>query len=204
MKYFKHSFKFNKKGINFLSIISIIGFIFGSIFLLIITNSDKTLVKEYISNFIKTTNNIKYIPILINNLSSNLLFILIVWILGISIIGIPINIFYLFFKSFTIGFTLTSFILTYKFKGLLLGFFYLIPHNLINILTYIVLTYYSINFSFKLIYIIFKKENINIKPVINRYFKILLFSVIIIFITSLYESFILPNIFNKIIRILHI
>ena len=67
MKYFKHSFKFNKKGINFLSIISIIGFIFGSIFILIITNSDKTLVKEYISSYIKSTNNIDYIPILFNN-----------------------------------------------------------------------------------------------------------------------------------------
>lgn len=204
MKYFKHSFKFNKKGINFLSIISIIGFIFGSIFILIITNSDKTLVKEYISSYIKSTNNIDYIPILFNNLSSNLLFILIVWILGISIIGIPINIFYLFFKNFTIGFTLTSFILTYKIKGLLLGFFYLIPHNIINILTFIVITYYSINFSFKLIYIIFKKESINIKPIINRYFKILIFSIIIIILTSLYESFVIPNIFNKICKMLNI
>ena len=204
MKYFKHSFKFNKKGINFLSIISIIGFIFGSIFILIITNSDKTLVKEYISSYIKSTNNIDYIPILFNNLSSNLLFILIVWILGISIIGIPINIFYLFFKNFTIGFTLTSFILTYKIKGLLLGFFYLIPHNIINILTFIVITYYSINFSFKLIYIIFKKESINIKPIINRYFKILIFSIIIIILTSLYESFVIPNIFNNICKMLNI
>ena len=197
MKYFNRNFKLNKKGIIFLSIISIIGFLFGSIFILIITNSDKELVKEYIYNFIKSTDHINYLTILYNNLSSNILFIMIVWILGISIIGIPINIFYLFFKNFTIGFTLTAFTLKYSLKGLILGFFYLIPHNIINMFLYILITYYSINFSFKLIYFIFKKENINIKPIINRYFKVLLFSIIIIIITSLYESFILPNIFNK-------
>jgi len=197
MKYFNRNFKLNKKGIIFLSFISIIGFLFGSIFILIITNSDKELVKEYIYNFIKSTNHINYLTILYNNLSSNILFIMIVWILGISIIGIPINIFYLFFKNFTIGFTLTAFTLKYSLKGLILGFFYLIPHNIINMFLYILITYYSINFSFKLIYFIFKKENINIKPIINRYFKVLLFSIIIIIITSLYESFILPNIFNK-------
>ena len=75
-----------------------------------------------------------------------------------TLIGIPINIFILFFKSFTLGFSLSSFIITYSYKGLLLSSIYLIIGQLINIIVLLVLTIYSIMFSSILIKNIFKNN----------------------------------------------
>lgn len=204
MKYLdklKRELKVNKKGIGFLIGISVIGFIFGCLFIIIISKSDKLLVKEYIESFLKNlnTNKFDYLDIFKNTLFNNLLFIFIIFLLGMSVIGIPINIFYFFLKSFVLGFTMVSFILTYKIKGCLFSLLYVVPHNLINIFIFTILVYYSINFSILLIYGITKKKSINFRNMMNKYLKILLLTLIIILITSLYESFILPNIMKSLL-----
>ena len=202
MKYLnkvKKQFNFNKKALRFLIGISIIGFIFGCLFIIVISNTDKSLVKEYIESFIKNLNNINYLDILKNTMFNNLLFIIVIWLLGISVIGIPINIFYYFLKSFVLGFTCVSFILTYGLKGCIFSIIYVIPHNLINMILFTILVYYSLNFSILLIYSLIKKKNINFKLFINKYVKILLFVIVGITITGIYESFILPNIMKRLL-----
>lgn len=204
MKYLdklKRELKVNKKGIGFLIGISVIGFIFGCLFIIIISKSDKLLVKEYIESFLKNlnTNKFDYLDIFKNTLFNNLLFIFIIFLLGMSVIGIPINIFYFFLKSFVLGFTMVSFILTYKIKGCLFSLLYVVPHNIINIFIFTILVYYSINFSILLIYGITKKKSINFRNMMNKYLKILLLTLIIILITSLYESFVLPNIMKSLL-----
>lgn len=200
MKYLdklKKELNVNKKGLGFLIGISVIGFIFGCLFIIMISKSDKLLVKEYIESFLKNLNNINYLDIFKNTFFNNLLFIIIIFLLGMSVIGIPINIFYFFLKSFVLGFTMVSFILTYKIKGCLFSLLYVIPHNLINICIFTILVYYSINFSILLIYGITKKKNINFKIMMNKYLKILIINIFIILTTSIYESFVLPNIMKS-------
>ena len=196
--------KVNKKGITFLIGIAIIGFIFGSIFITIINDSDKTLVKNYILSYISSikSDNINYIDNFKDIFLSNFSFIIIVWLLGMSVIGIPINIFYYFITSFTLGFSISSFILTYKIKGILFSIIYVIPHSLINIFIYTYLIYYTINFSLILIYSILKKKSINFKNIINKYIKILICSTLMILFTSTYEAFLIPTIFSKLLFIL--
>lgn len=198
----KKQFKFNKKGLLFIFGIAIIGFLSGVIFITIIKNSDKTIVKDYIESYMNTIKNhdINYLDQFKNIFLDNLSFIIIVWLLGMSVIGIPINLFYYFLKSFVLGFTIVSFILTYKIKGCLYALLYVIPHNLINIFIFSILIYYTINFSLTLIYGITKKKSINFKTIINKYLYILFISIGIILLTSLYEAFVLPNIFINLIK----
>lgn len=199
----KKELRCNKKGLLFLLGITIIGFIFGVIFITIINKSDKLLVKDYIISYIDNikNNKIDFIDNFKNIFFSNFSFILIVWILGMSVIGIPINIFYYFINSFILGFSIASFILTYNIKGCIFSLIYIIPHSLINILIFTFLIYYTINFSLTLIFAIFKKKSINFKVIINKYIKVFLISFIIIILTSLYEAFIIPNIMNKLLFI---
>ena len=204
MKYLdkvKKELNLNKKALRFIIGISFIGFIFGCLFILIISKTDKTLVKDYIDSFIKNLNNnkINCLDLFKNTSFSNILFILIIWILGMSVIGIPINLFYYFLKNFVLGFTCVSFMLTYKLKGCIFSLVYIIPHNLINIAIYTILLYYSLQFSLLLLISIIKKRNINFKFIINKYLKIFIFSFIGIILTSLYESFILPNIMKSLL-----
>ncbi len=196
--------KINKKLITFLLGIIIIGFISGSLFITIISKSDQNLVKEYISSFINNiqVNKLNYMETFKNTIISNLTFILIIWVLGISIIGIPINIFMYFIKAFMLGFSVSAFILKYKLKGCLLALIYIFPHHIINIFAYTLLMVYSIKFSYKLIDTIFKRKIINFKNIINFYIGILVIVLLIVLFTSLIEVFLIPNIINKVLLII--
>ena len=193
----KTKFRLNKKILIFLLGLIAIGFIFGTIFITMINSSDKTLVKNYITNYITNINNVNYTKSLQNSLINNLGFIFIIWLLGISIIGIPIIIFILFSKAFTIGFSISSFILNYKVKGCLYALIYIFPSQIINIIIYTVLTIYSITFSFKIIYSVLNKSTLNFKYITGKYLKILIISIIISTLCSLYDVFIIPNILKK-------
>lgn len=198
---FKITIKHNKKIIFFLGIIAVIAIIFGSLFSVMLNESDKNLTLEYINNFFENikNNNLNYILALKNGSISSLGFILIVWLLGVSIIGMPIVLFMYFSKFFVIGFSISSIIKGYGLKGCLLSFAYIFPHHIIYIIVYTILTVYSIKMSIKLISTIIKKDKIDFKPIVNKYLLVLLLSVIIAVLTLLFEVFITPKFINLIL-----
>lgn len=196
--------KLNKKILIFLIVISVIALITGSLLLVLLDKSDKTIVNTYLTNFINnlSQNKIEYIPVLKDSLISNMALILGIWLLGISVIGIPIILFLYFSQIFTFGFALASIILNYKFRGLILALIYTFPHYLIFLTMLLILTSYSIILSIKLITTIIKKKQIDFKIISNKYLLILLFSFITVVLCSLYETFALPNIIKLITPIL--
>jgi len=197
--------KLNKKIVLFLAIIALIALISGSILVVLLDKSDKSIISTYLNNFINdlSQNKIEYIPVLKDSLISNIMLVLGIWLLGISVIGIPIILFLCFSQIFTFGFALASIILNYKFKGLLLAFIYTFPHYLMFMVMLLIITSYSIILSTKIITTIFKKKQLDFKIISNKYLWILLFSFIIVIICSLYETFLLPNIIKLIIPILN-
>ena len=196
--------KLNKKIVIFLAIISGIAIISGSLLVVLLDKSDKIMISSYLTNFINDLSQykIEYISVLEDSLITNITLILGIWLLGISVIGIPIVSFLYFSQIFTFGFALASIILNYKFKGLFLVLIYTFPHYLIFMFMLLILTSYSIILSIKLITTVFKKKQIDFKIISNKYLLILLFSVIVVIMYSLYETFALPNIIKLIIPIL--
>ena len=187
------------KIIVFLIIITVIAFVFGTFFITILNNSDKQLVKTYIETFLNDIykNEINYIDVLKNTFASNIFLIILVWLLGISIIGTPIIVIIYFFKAFSLGFTISSFIFTYKTKGILFSLLYIFPNEIIKYLCYTLIIINALNVSKKLTFSMLKKGNFSFNRIINRYFKILVICLITIVITSLYEVYGIPFIFNK-------
>ena len=196
--------KLNKKVFVFLSIISVIALISGSLLVVLLDKSDKTLINTYLTNFMNdlSQNKIEYISVLKDSLISNVVLILGIWLLGISVIGIPVVLFIYFSQIFTFGFALASLILNYKFKGLMLALIYTFPYYLIYLIVLIILTSYSVVLSLKLITNVIKKKQMDFKIISNKYLYILLFSFIAIILCSLYETFALPNLIKIIIPIL--
>ena len=88
----------NKK-VNFLAIsILFLGIVLGAIFAVIINTNDKTIVIEKINLFITNINNGQIDSILTfkNSVSVNLLYVFIIWILGLALLGVIFNLFILF------------------------------------------------------------------------------------------------------------
>lgn len=196
--------KKERKKIIFLIVLALIGITMGSIFTTMLSQNDKVLAQTYIKDFITNINNNKlnYLDSFKSAFMSNVILILTIWILGISIIGIPVNIFIYFVKTFVIGFSLSAFILTYNVKGCLLGLIYIFPHHIINIAIYILLLMFSLNFSLKILKSLKSKKQMSLRLTFNRYIVILVFTLIVILLTTLTEVFVTPFIIKKIIFIL--
>lgn len=195
--------KFEKKYVLFSLVIVILGILTGSLFIVILDKTDKNIVIEYIFSFVENikNNNINNFDLLKNILLNNYIIIIIFTIIGFSFFFFPINILILFYKSFVIGFTLSSFVITYSLKGLLLSIIYIFPHLIINILLFSLITAFTTQNSINMIKYIIKKQNINMRYYFNKYFSILFIIFIILLITGLYESYIMPNLIKLIVNI---
>lgn len=199
-----NTIKFDKRYVFFCLILILLGIIVGSLFIVILNSSDKSLVIEYIEEFVDNikNNNFNYVDILKNTLIINYLVIIVISIFGFTYFLVPINILLLFYKAFIIGFSLSSFILTYKIKGLLLSIIYIFPHLILNILLFSLLIAFTLKLSIKMIKYIIKKKEVNMRVYFNKYLYTILFISIMVTITSFYESFVAPYLLKLIANII--
>ena len=190
----KLSIKRNKKILVFLTTLGIIGIITGSIFNIMLNEADKALVSSYITNFFDNikNNNLDNVSALKNGLISEISYILIIWLLGISVIGIPIILFMYFSELFVLGFSVSSIINNYGFKGCLISLSYIFPHKIINIITYSFLTLFTLKVSGKILYTIIRREKLDFSMVLNKYLSILLVNIAIVIVTTLFEVYVTP------------
>lgn len=186
-----------KKLFIIIFIVTVISFIIGILLISILSGNNKSLIVKSLNNFFISIkeNKLNQSVLLYKTLTNNIIINLIIWILGISIIGIPIVISILSFKSLTFGFTISSLIYTYKFNGIIKSIIYIIP-NLINLFIIFVLSYYSISFSLMLFNYLFRKKEYNKRIIVNRYLKLILISLLLLILTAVLESFVMPKLFN--------
>ena len=178
-----------------LLLIMILFTILGILFPALINSENKTLIKDSIESFMKAIdkNNINYISAFISSITNNIIVTILIWILGISIIGIPIILISIAFKGFLTGFSITSIFITYGIKGTLIAIIYTLP-NIINLLGSFLLGYYAISFSIMIYKSVFKKETRNWQPIVKRYLKIGIFFIIFSIAVSILESYLIPKI----------
>ena len=192
------------KKINYFVItILLFGIISGSIFLIVLNDTDKSNAILQIETFISNidSNKIDNGLALKNSLIINYIFVGLIWGLGLSIIGVIFNIFLTYIKGFIIGFSISSIFLTYKYKGILMGLLYIFPHQIINIMVVCILSIYSIMFSHNLLTIIVSKNSKKNRSMLKKYVIILIFGVIASFISSILEVYMFPNLLKVIISL---
>ena len=178
-----------------LLIITILSILLGILFPAILTTDNKELIKTSITDYFTAIDNnkIEYIKSLITILSNNMFVTISIWLLGISIIGIIIIIIEVFIKGFIVGFSLTSILVTYGIKGILISIIYTIS-NILSLLVTFLLSYYAISFSIMIYKTIFKKKNYPKEIIVKRYIKIGLLALLSSIVISLIEVFIIPKV----------
>lgn len=170
----------------------IISLIFGMFFITILNSSDKVTLKEYITNFFNSIKQGKVISIY-KTLINNNLGILIIALLSFSIILFPLVIVIIFYKGFTLAFTITSLIYTFKIKGIILAFFYVFPSLIFNLVFYFIMCYYSFKLSLILFNRVINKESTNINKFLKKYLIVILVCVAFVSLFSLYDTYLLPS-----------
>ena len=195
---FKSYLIINKKMMLFLFIIVLIGIITGSLFTIFLNIDDKTLIKNSLDLFFNNCINDKlnYFDAFKNSLFSNYFYTIIIWLLGISLIGSIFVVPIAYFKSFILGFTISSIITNFGLKGVIIAILYIFPHLIFNLLIIMFITHYSVILSFKIFKSFFNKGVVDFKFIFRKYFIILIICLIILMLTSLYEGFVIPLIFK--------
>ena len=195
--------KFDKRYVFFMLVMVILGIITGSLFIIILNSADKELIKEYIENFISSINSNSK-ENLYNNIMLNYSSVILISIIGFTYFLFPINILILFYKSFVIGFSISSFIMCYKIKGLLLSIVYIFPHHILNILFLSLIVAFTAKLSIKMINHIVRKKDVNMRLYLNKYLCMLLMVSTLFIFTTLYETYIIPFLLNFLLKLLGI
>ena len=189
------------KRINFFVItVIILGILSGSIFLMMLSSGDKESVVLRIKDFFLNISSINRGQAFCSSLIINYLFVGIIWILGFSLIGVLFNIFLIYIRGFLVGFSISSIFLTFGYKGVVASLIYCFPSQILNLIVGGIISIYSFMFSFHLIRIIISKSKRE-GAMLKRYFFILMISIIISFISSLFEVYVFPNILKMVIGI---
>ena len=163
--YLNETIKKEKNKVIFVLIMFIIGLIIGSLFTNFITSDDKNLLisqlEIYFNSIKKLSSDVFGLKVLKDELLNNGLQLFIIFALGISMIGLPVVIFILFFKGFMLGTTLSTMFLKYQLKGVIGAFLYIFPCLIINTLIYILMSFFAVHASVKFLKALLKKDNLN-------------------------------------------
>ncbi|MDQ0175055.1 stage II sporulation protein M [Bacillus chungangensis] len=125
-----------------------------------------------------------------------------IWILGISIIGLPIILILLFLKGIVVGFSVGFLVHQMGWNGFLLAFVAVLPQNLFMIPLFIYMSAISVGLSLLIIRKIFMKKTFTfpIMPVMMRY--LIAFILVIAFVGAAagLEAYLSPYMMKSVLQ----
>ena len=140
----------------FMILIFVIGIVVGALAVKILPDEQKTELINYLRIFFtglaQGTEDVASSETMIGVVMfNNAKTVVLMWILGFTIVGIPFVLFILFTRGFIIGFTVGFLVNEYVMKGLLFAFASVLPHNLFAVPAILVLSVSATTFSLMLL-----------------------------------------------------
>lgn len=159
--------------------------------------NQKQEMVTYMSKFfqILSNQNINKNAILYQSIKSNFQIIFFVWLLGITVIGIPFILMLTSFRGFIVGFTISFLIQGMGWKGFILTVAALLPQNIIFIPCLLIVSAIGLCFSIQVFKTKIRKRLVNsIRINIFSYTTTMLIMLGIMMLGSLIESYLSPQI----------
>jgi len=158
----------------FVVVLFLMGVIFGAVIVNSLSFTQKEDLFYYLSQFFGQAAKGEVHAardLFLQSFFHNSKFIGLIWILGISIIGLPVILIMLFIKGVTVGFTVGFLVNQMGWNGFLLSFVSILPQNLIIIPVFIIMAALSVMFSLRMIRNQFMKKIS--QPVLPQFFRYL-------------------------------
>lgn len=189
----------NLKQYLIIGVLFIIGIIIG----VIVVNNMQLQTKEHIGTEIKTfidclknqTYQIDYISLLKSVITNHILFTLLLWFLGCSVIGIPIVYILITYRGFSLGYTISSIILSLGIgKGALFSIITLLLQNILIVPAIIGIAVSGTRLYSSIVVKNKRMENIKIEIIKHTIFCILM--LVLLVIASIIEVYISDFLIN--------
>ncbi|AZR73434.1 stage II sporulation protein M [Anoxybacter fermentans] len=189
----------------FVLFIFIAGVVFGALAIRTLDYIGKKELVDYLSTFFNGLAgkfNDEYQVNLWDSIWLNIKTIIIMWLLGLSLIGMPLIPGLVFLRGFVIGFTVGFLVHELSFKGMLFALVSILPQNLIIVPATILAGVIAIFFSITILKSLITKRPINFGHYLISYsvFMILIGGMMVV--ASLIEAFITPVFMELAVRLL--
>lgn len=188
---------------TFTTILIFIGIFFGAIIVNSLNIEQKNDLYLYLTRFFKQIINepsMSAVDLFNQSFSHYLKYIGFIWILGISVIGLPIILILLFLKGIVVGFTIGFLVSQMGIKGFFLALVSVLPQNLILIPTFIIVGVASISFSLRMIRMQFKKTE-PFAPLLMKYSLFMVGVIGLIMLSSSIEAWVSPLLMKAVIKL---
>ena len=193
----------NRKEYIIIVLLFIIGIFLGVFFVNNMQESSKEEIQSYINNFIekmKNLQNIDNMSLLKNSITQNIVFAVLIWFFGTTVIGLPIVFGLVLYRGFCLGYTVSSFIAILGIgKGIVFIFASLLFQSLLSIPAILGLAVSG----FKLYKSIIRdkaKENIKLEIARHTIFSIIMIAILLV--ASIIEIFISTNLIKILVKYL--
>ncbi|MCH1624831.1 stage II sporulation protein M [Ferdinandcohnia quinoae] len=187
----------------FITVLFLMGVIFGAIVVNSLNFNQKQDLLYYLNRFFGDVSEGKYADagdMFKQSFFHNIKYVGLMWILGISIIGLPVILILLFLKGVVVGFTVGFLVNQMGWSGFLLSFVSVLPQNLLIIPTFIIVGTVAVAFSLKMIRNQFmKRMNEPILHLLTRYTLLMVAVSFILLAASAFEAFASPALMKGII-----
>lgn len=135
-------------------LVLLVGIVIGAMAMKFLTELQRNELAGYLNLYLSSlsdTTNINDSTILGDVIIKNIKTILVIWMLGFTIIGLPFVLGIVCLKGIVIGFTVGFLVNEYIYKGIFLALAVVLPHNLLSIPVILIMSIAAINFSLNLI-----------------------------------------------------
>ena len=191
----------NKKEYVIVSILFVIGIFLGVFFINNVGQEPKTLITEYLNQFIeklKSTEDLNLIELLKTSIGQNIMLAIGLWFFGTTIIGIPVVFGIVAYRGFCLGYTIAACISIMGIsKGIIFVLILLLLQNLLVIPAILALSVSGIKL-YKSIMRDKTKENVKVEMLRHTVFSLIMLMVLII--SSVIEIFVSTNILKLYIK----
>ncbi|QOR65352.1 stage II sporulation protein M [Cytobacillus suaedae] len=191
----------------FITVLFLMGVIFGAIVVNSLNFSQKQDLYYYLSRFFGQVSEGSFAnstDMFKQSFLHNIKYVGLMWILGISIIGLPVILVLLFLKGVVVGFTVGFLVNQMGFDGFILSFVSVLPQNLLIIPAFIVIGTVAVAFSLKMIRQQFmKRANEPIFPLLTRYAMLMVGVAFVLMTASAFEAFASPTLMKGVIDMIN-
>lgn len=161
----RHSFIHKYRHVYiFISILVVSGFLMGCYAVRFIDAAD---TKELSSILTTIPENVEQYSFFVNQFFFGIVLIIVVFLFGTSLAGIPIISFIVFSKGVQIGFSCALFVCTYQFKGVLGIILTLVPQVLFDLLALYLISASAIQCSMYICYSTTNRERLDLRKLLN-------------------------------------
>ena len=124
----------------------------------------------------------------------------IMWIFGLSIIGVPMILLMLFLKGIVIGFTVGFLVNEFQWQGITFSLAGVLPQNMLIVPAFIIVGVAGISFSLRLIKTRLLSQRGEIWPHFISYSLLIVCMVAVLTVAALFESYVSPSVMQYVIN----